>query len=209
MDVQTATAYLATSGKKPSEEGAAVDVLYREYESYGVVSDKVTSEPKRSASYWSLRHRVFLLPVGIRWKVDEKHLNLAQANEIARLEGEDEQWKLAISTVEKGLSADECKNVVNQVLKRGFSIEDALSVVAGVRFEDLSPPILLLPVGVDFWFALTRAAWSKGMPWEDLCFQFIRRGLEVDLEEVADQMEAWAVAFRGEARYRGNREERE
>ena len=209
MDVQAATAYLATSGKKPSEEGAAVDVLYRAYGSYGAVSDKVTSEPKRPASYWSIRHRVFLLPVGIRWKVDEKHLNLAQANEITRLEGEDEQWKLAISAIEKGLSAAECKNVVNQVLKREVSIDEALSVVAGVRFEDLSPPILLLPVGVDFWFALTREAWSRGESWEDLCFRFIRRGLEVDLEKVADQMEAWAVAFRDEARCREIKEERE
>ena len=50
----------------------------------------------------------------------------------------------------------------------------------------------MLPVSVDFWFALIRASWGKHKDWQDICYQLIREGVDVDTKEVADQLEALA-----------------
>ena len=197
MNIQDAMICFATPGKMPSEMGEAVDVLYREYGTYNLISDKLNMEGiKRSSSFLSTRHRIFQLPKGIRWKVDEKRISVTQAYQISRIENEYDQWLLAISVVEKNLSPAECERVVNLVMNQGSSIREALSVVAGVRFEEISPPTLLLPIGVDFWFDLIRSAWSRGKNWEDLCYQLIREGIDVDLTEVATQLELLALTLR-------------
>ena len=204
MDVQTAMACLAAPDRKLSEVGEAVDVLYREYGAYSVITEKVNSgETRRSPAFLSSRHRIFQLPKGIRWKVDEKHISVTQAYQISRLENEEDQWLLAISIVEKNLNPSECENVVNLALNQDRPIREALSIVTGVRFEEISPPVLLLPVGVDFWFDLIRSAWSQGKNWEDLCYQFIREGIDVDLKDVAIQLESLALALREAGQRKG------
>lgn len=190
MDNQAAAiACLADSdNRKPSEIGESIDVLYKIYGTY----DKVAQQLSMSRSFLSSRHRIFQLPQGIRWKVDEGQIGIGQAYQIIRLKDEEAQWLLAITAVEKKLRANECENVVNLVLKEGWTIRDAISTVTGVRFEEISPPALLLPVGVDFWFALIRASWGQSKDWQDLCYQLIREGVDVDSKEIADQLEALA-----------------
>ena len=175
---------------KPSEVGEAVDILYRSYDTYDKVAQQL--ELKIPDYVLGRMHRIFKLPKGILWKVDEGQIGVTQAALITRLEDEEAQWLLAITAVEKNLRANECENVVNLVLKEGWSTRKALSTVTGVRFEEISPPTLLLPVSVDFWFALIRASWGQSKDWQDLCYQLIREGVDVDGKEVADQLEALA-----------------
>lgn len=175
---------------KPSEVGEAVDVLYRSYDTYERVAQQL--ELKIPDYVLGRMHRIYRLPKGILWKVDEGQIGTTQAALITRLKDEESQWLLAITTVEKKLRANECENVVNLVLKEDWSIRDALSTVTGVRFEEISPPTLLLPVGVDFWFALIRASWGQSKDWQDLCYQLIREGVDVDIKKVADQLDSLA-----------------
>ena len=175
---------------KASEAGEAVDVLYRLHGTY----EKVAQQLELTIPDYALgrMHRIFNLPKGILWKVDEEEIGITHAALITRLNDEEAQWLLAITAVEKDLRANECENVVNLVLKEGWTIRDALSTVTGVRFDEISPPTLLLPVGVDFWFALIRASWGQSKDWQDLCYQLIREGVDVDTKEVANQLEVLA-----------------
>ena len=146
-------------GWKPSEIGKAVNVLYKIHGAYQEIVQQL--ELELSHSFLSSRHRIFKLPQGIRWKVDEGQISITQGYQTSRLSNEDDQWLLAIATVEKKLDATECKTVVDLVLNKNWTIRDALSTITGVRFEEISPPVLLLPVEVDFWFALTKSAWNR------------------------------------------------
>ena len=192
MEATYATAYLSdTEGKTPSELGEAVDVLYQEYRTY----EQIAQQLPVSSNFLRSRHRIFQLPKGIRWKVDQGEIGITQADQITRLRDEEAQWLLAITAIEKNLKAAECESVVNLVLKEKWSIRNALSAVNGVRFEEISPPVLLLPIGVDFWFALIRASWGEGKDWQDLCYQLIREGVDVDVRDVATQLEVIAKDF--------------
>lgn len=184
-------------GKKPSEIGEAVDVLYNEHGSY----KQIPRPTGVSLDYLSLYRRIYQLPRGIHWKVDEGIITPGQAYQISRVADDNDQWLLAITIVEKKLRSDECENVVNSVLNNNLSMRDALSVVTGVRFEKISPPTLLLPISVDFWFTMTRLAWDSQQDWQDFCYQSIRQGMGVDIKEVASQLEAIAASLRqaGEA----------
>lgn len=175
---------------KLSEVGAAVDVLYRIYGTY----EKVAQQLELNIPDYVLgrMHRISRLPRGIVWKVDEGQLGVTQAALITRLRDEESQWLLAITSIEKKLRASECENVVNLVLKEGWVIRDALSTVTGVHFDEISPPTLLLPISVDFWFALIRASWGQSKDWQDLCYQLIREGVDVDNKEIAAQLESLA-----------------
>ena len=189
MNEQDAITCLAShKNRKPSEIGESVDVLYKIYGTYN--KTKTAQRLSVSCDFLSSRHRVFQLPKGIRWKVDEGQIGITQARQIAKLKNKEAQWLLAITTVEKKLHAIECENVVNLVLKEDWEIKNALSTVAGVRFDGISPPALMLPVGVDFWFALIQSAWGQSKNWQDLCYQLIREGVDVDNKEIAAQLEA-------------------
>ena len=195
MDEKDAINCLTTAEcKKPSEIGEAVDVLYQIHGTYKEISQQL--QLNLSDSALSSRHRIFQLPKGIRRKVDEGQIGISQAYQVTRLENEEDQWRLAIIAVEKNLRANECENVVNIVLKQNWTIKDAFRTVTGVRFEELSPPVLLLPIGVDFWFALSKSAWGQGLDWQDLCYQIIRQGIDVDVKSVATQLEALATSLR-------------
>lgn len=60
--------------EKPSEIGNAVDVLYPGFGTYKAIA----AEFGRSDSFWSVRHRLFQLPVGIWWKIDEGQISMEQ-----------------------------------------------------------------------------------------------------------------------------------
>lgn len=186
MDESSAVDCLTNhSKKKPSEIGQAVDVLYQVHGTLAKIVQQLHLDV--GDNYLRSMRRIFHLPQGIRWKVDKGQIKVAQGYEISRLEDEDDQWMLAITVVEKNLKAKECKNVVNLVLNKGRTMRDALSTVAGVHFEEIRPPTLILPIGVDFWFELSKAAWQRGEEWQDLCYRIIREGIDIDPKEVREE----------------------
>ena len=188
IDAETARAILNSyEEKKPSEIGNAVDVLYPGFETYKAIA----AEFGRSDSFWSVRHRLFQLPAGIRWKIDEGQISIDQGIEISKLKNEDDQWLLAFAIAEtQNLTVKECQNVVNLVLKEEQSIREALSVSAGIRFDKIQP--LLLPLGFDIRLAICKRAWARGQEWEDLIYQLILQGIDVDIKEIASQLEKLA-----------------
>ena len=121
---------------------------------------------------------------------------LSQVYELSRLKCEEDQWQLAICMIAKDLSTSECRSIVNLVLSQELTVEEALRLVAGVRFRQIMPPVLLIPFSVDLWFDLTRTAWSRGKNWEDLCYQFILEGLSVNINDVAERLESLAASLR-------------
>ena len=192
MDAKTAKEILNTYGeRKLSQIAEAVDVLYQEFGTYEAIAQQVGMSRK----FWIARHRIFHLPIGIQWKIDQDQISIAHAYHIFRLETEEEQWLLAIAIIEaENLTADECKAVVDLVLKKDkpMLIKEALSIRAGIHFDKTHP--LLLPLPFEIWFAICKLAWARGTNWEDLTYQLILHGLnDVDLEEVACQFEGAAA----------------
>ena len=189
MNVNTAREILADHvGRKPSEIGEAVDVLYPELGTYKAIAQQVGMSDK----FWGTRHRIFQLPAGIQWKLDEGQIGIEQGYQISRLGSEEDQWLLAIAIMEtEDLTADECKNVVDRVVKEDESITEALSVSAGIRFDKTHP--LLLPLPFDIWLAICKRAWSRHENWGDSCYQLIRQGIDVDFQDVARQLEKLAA----------------
>ncbi len=179
-------------GRKPSEIGEAVDVLYNEHGRYS----QIPRPTGVSLDFLSLHRRIYQLPHGIRWKVDEGIITPGQAYQISRVVNKEDKWLLAITIVEKRLRSFECENVVNNVLNNNLSMRDALSAITGVRFAEISPPPLLLPISVDFWFRMTQLAWDNQQDWQDFCFQSIKQGMDVNLKEAASQLEAIAASLR-------------
>lgn len=196
MDIEIAGKIVcAHDEKKLSEVAKAVDVLYQAFGTY----QAITREMGKSDKFWIVRHRIFQLPAGILWKVDEGHIGVEQAYQITRLKREADQWVLAIAIVEaKGLTGKECRKVVNLVLKGGKSIMDSLRILGGIRFDKIQP--LLLPLGCDVWIAICKIAWAQRQRWEDLCYQLVLQGIGVDIQEVASQLERLALDLRQASR---------
>ena len=192
MDANTAREILGNyAGISPSEIGKAIDVLYQELNTYKAIAQKFG----RSESFWSVRHRIYQLPAGIRWKVDERQISIDQSYQISRLKNGEDQWLLAMAIIEtEDLTASDCENVVNLVLKEGKSIGEALSVSAGIRFDKIQP--LLLPLGFDIRLAICKRAWARSKEWEDLVYQLILQGIDVDMNEVALELEKLASDMR-------------
>ena len=192
MNTNTARELLTSQNvKKPSEIGEAVDVLYKELGTYQAIADQVG----RSESFYNERHRIFQLPAGIQWKIDEGTISLTQGVQISRLKDEADQWLLAVTIIEtKDLTAEECKNVVNVVLNEDKSLQDTLGILAGIRFDKIQP--LLLPLGFDIRLEICKVAWSQCQEWADLCYRLILQGIDVDIKEVACQLEKLASDLR-------------
>jgi len=165
-----------------SRTGEAIDVLHKEYGSYESISKEVPVSPK----VLSKRHHIFLLPEGIFWKVSEGKIKINQAYQISRLNEKNDQWLLAFITIEEELSAKECKQVVDVVLKQNRELKEVLSTLFGIRFDKIQP--LLLPLPFDVRFAIARAAWNKRQEWEDLCFGLIRRGTDVEFQKIVGKL---------------------
>lgn len=192
MDADNAIEYLtALDGKKPSEIGAAVDILHRKYGSYTEIIKKLPLDVPDLPHFLRSRHRIFQLPKGIQWKIDQEQIEIGQGYQISRLGNEDDQWLLAFAVIEENLKASECKNVVNMVLKWDRSIKNALGTVTGVQSDKVQA--LLLPIGFDLRLAMCRLAWNQHKNWEDLCYELIRQGIDVDIKEAASQLEALAL----------------
>lgn len=185
MKVETAEEILSTyDERKPSEIGNAVDILYKELRTYKAIVQQFG----RSEGFWSVRHRIYQLPAGIRWKVDGGQISIDQSYQISRLENYEDQWLLAMVIIEtENLTAAECRNVVDLVLKGNKSIREALSISAGIRFEKIQS--LVLPLKFDIRLAICKRAWGQGQEWKDLAYQFILQGIDVDIKEVVSQLE--------------------
>lgn len=192
MDTNTAREVLtAKDANPPSEIAEAVDVLYQELGTYQAIAREIG----RSEKFWGVRHRIFRLPAGIRWKIDEGQIGIKQGYQISRLKDEEDQWLLAVAIIEaKDLTAEECKNVVNLVLNERKSIRDALGVLAGIRFDKIQP--IVFPLGFDIRLEICKVAWARSQEWADLCYQLILQGIDVDIKEVARQLEKLASDLR-------------
>ena len=192
MDLITAKKIIdALDRSKPSELAKAVDVLYQELGTY----QSITQAIGKSDKFWIIRHRISQLPVGIRWKMDEGQIGIEQGYQISRLKQEEDQWLLAIAIIEmRDLTAKECGKVVNLVLNEGKSIRDSLSILAGIRFDKIQQ--LLLPLDSEIWLTICKIAWARCQQWEDLCYQLVLQGINIDLLEIASQLEKLAVDLR-------------
>lgn len=192
MNPKTARKIIAAhTENKPSEIAEAVDVLYQEFGTY----QAITQEIGRSDKFWIMRHRIFKLPSGIRWKIDEGQISIGQGYQIARLKSEEDQWLLAIAIIEaRSLTAKECQKVVTLVLSEDKSMVDSLRILADIRFDEIQP--LSLPLGSDVWISICKIAWERDQKWEDLCYQFVRQGVDIDFQKVATQLEKLASDLR-------------
>ena len=192
MNLKTAKQIIATpTQRKLSEITKAVDVLYQELGTY----QAITQEMGKSDKFWIMRHRIFQLPIGIRWKMDEGHIGIGQGYQIARLKREEDQWLLAIAIIEaRCLTLKECGRVVNLVLNKDKSIKESLSILADIHFDEIQP--LSLPLGSDIWIEICKIAWTRRQKWQDICYQLVRQGVDVDFQEIASQLEKLASDLR-------------
>lgn len=192
MDRETARRVVdAEDPGKPSEIAEAVAVLYQEYGTY----QSLTRYIGKSDRFWIVRHRISQLPVGILWKIDEGQIGIEQGYQLTRLPHDADQWRLAIAMVEvKQLTAKECRKVVNLVINEGKPMTEALRILAGIRFDKIQP--LLLPLRSDLWVAICKIAWTQCQKWEDLCYQLVLQAIDVDIQEVASDLEKLASELR-------------
>ena len=187
MNKEVAREYLQVpNGKLPSEIGEAVDVLYGDFGSYTAMASSLDVSP----GYLGDRHHIFQLPKGIQWKVDRKEIGITQGCQIFRLKDEDSQWVLTLAIIEERLKIDECKNVVDMVLKQNSSIKDALCVSAGVRLDNINT--LVLPLAFDSRMAICRGAWNQRQEWADYSYELILQGTQgIDvLQNICEDMKS-------------------
>ena len=171
MNKDVARQYLTCpQNRKPSEIGEAVDALYAEYGTY----DEMAAHFTLSSTTLSYRHRIFKLPEGIRWKVDEGKIKIGSAVEISRLKNEDDQWLLAFSIIDENLDYETCKSIVTRVLTYNDSMADALRNVASIGCDKVDT--LLVPLTFQERLALSRQAWSDHNDWDEFCHQLLRKG---------------------------------
>ena len=179
MDRDTARAYLTEpQGKKPSEIGEAVAVLRSDYQSYKEMARDFPIGEKTLSG----RHRIFQLPKGIRWKIDEGEISITKSEQIIRLKDENDQWFLAFAIVEEQLEEEVCINVVTRVRKYNDSIRDALRVAAGVQCDKIVP--LMLPLNFDIRFAMAQKAWDRNKELQDYCYDQMRVDPDAALREL-------------------------
>lgn len=177
--------------RKPSEITEAVDVLYQEFGTYQAITQKIG----RSDKFWIMRHRISQLPSGIRWQIDQGNIGIGQGYQIARLRREEDQWLLAIAIIEaRCLTAKKSRRVVNLVLNGEKSMKESLSISANIHFDKIQP--LSLRLGSDIWIEICKIAWTQHQKWQDLCYQLVRQGVDVDLQEIASQLEKLASDLR-------------
>ena len=183
MDKDTARGHLTDpQGKKPSEIGEAVDVLRPDYRSYKEMARDFQNIGEKILAR---RHRIFQLPKGIRWKIDEAQIPMKHGEQISRLKNEDDQWLLAFAIVEEKLELEACSNVVTRVLKHNDSIRDALRASAGVQCDKITS--LLLPLGFDIRLAIAQHAWNRNKALQDFCYDKIRQDSDTDPRELVHE----------------------
>ena len=190
MDSQTAKDWLNEArDRKPSELGEAVDVLYRELGNYDAIAMQVPFSRDRLSQL----RRVFLLPEGIRWQVDQEKIRLGHAQQIARLQ-EDDQWLLAFTIVEGKISVKDCTEVVHAVVTKNRPLRDVLYEMIGIRFDQVKP--LLLPFTFEENFKIARAAWRRKLEWADFSLKAIEEATRVNLNHIAGELVSLAHQLR-------------
>lgn len=200
-------------GKKSSEIGEAIDVSLPQYRpknrakgGYEELSKEIGKKKLKVSEHGSFRlsqiHRIYrLLPQGIRWKIDQREISIAQGLQIARLESEEDQWVLALAVAyavkkSKGkrsaqLSEEDCKNIVKRVLENGDSIRDSVGK-SGVLFKKLDPSVAVSKFSSpEEWIAVSKEAWNRHMNRPAFYSHLIAQKYSVlsDIEKVADQIE--------------------
>ncbi|MDP8228562.1 MAG: hypothetical protein P9M15_03820 [Candidatus Electryoneaceae bacterium] len=184
MDIETAKDYIQSSDdRRPSELGEAVVLLYQEYGSYKIISAEIGLSSNRLSQY----HRIFKLPEGIRWQVDERKINIAQAMQISRLKDQEDQWLLAFTVVTKKLSLKDTQEAVNAVIKHNRPLRDVLHDLIGIRFDQVERPLLLL-FSFEERFKMSRVAWTKKLDWSDFCLEAIRTATQVDVQQIVNEL---------------------
>ncbi len=179
MDYETARQWLnCPKDRKLSELGEAVELLRERYGGYKAIASQVAL----SAARLSDLRRVFLLPEGIRWQVDEGRILIGHAQQISRLQGDD-QWLLAFSIVQEKMSVQESKRVVENVRKTGRALQSVLRDLSGIRFDKVEP--LMLPLTFEARLTIIRAAWTKKVEWADFTLRAIEEATRVDIEQIA------------------------
>ncbi|MBL7188514.1 MAG: hypothetical protein ISS70_19485 [Phycisphaerae bacterium] len=190
MDSQTARDWLNDAGdRKPSELGEAIDVLYRELGNYKAIASQV----RISTNRLSQLRRVFLLPEGIRWQVDEGKIQLGHVEQISRLQ-EDDQWLLAFTIVQGKIGVKDSTEVVHAVVAKKRPLRDVLYEMIGIRFDQVKP--LLLPFTFEENFKIARAAWRKKLEWADFSLKAIEDATRVDLDHIAGELASLAHQLR-------------
>ena len=53
----------------------------------------------------------------------------------------------------------------------------------------------MFPLGFDIRLKICKVAWARSQEWADLCYQLILQGIDVDIKEVALQLEKLAAAL--------------
>lgn len=194
-------------GEKISEIGEAIDVLLRQRRKshkrggYTWLSEKIGTNRRKINGYrrsfiLSEFHNIYRLPRGIRWKIDQREISIAQGLQIARLKSEEDQWVLVLAIdyaagdsnkPSDQLSEKDCKNIVKRVREKEDSIRNIVGEY-GVRFKDL--PIPLAFSSPEEWIAISKEAWNRYMDRPAFCSHLIAQKYRVlsDIEKVADQI---------------------
>lgn len=192
MTLETAEKVIENlSDYSSSLSGEAIDFFLRNGfnykrlgEKYGISSDRLRS-----------LHRVFSLPDGLKWKIDSGKIKIGHANQIARLENEDDQWMLGFCIFLKNLTIGDSKEIVNSFLRQDEPLKHILHELIGIRFDQIDEP-LLLPFSILERLELCKSAWTKNIEWADFCLQSIKCSAKMDLMDLADQLNNFAVKIR-------------
>ena len=201
-------------GKKISEIGEAIDVLLRQRRKshkrggYTWLSEKIGTNRRKINGYrrsfiLSEFHNIYRLPRGIRWKIDQREISIAQGLQIARLKSEEDQWVLVLAIdyaagdsnkPSDQLSEKDCKNIVKRVREKEDSIRNIVGEY-GVRFKDL--PIPLAFSSPEEWIAISKEAWNRYMDRPAFCSRLVAQKYSVlsDIEKVAEQISQWGRDF--------------
>ncbi len=201
MDEGEARHIIAThKEQKPSKIGEAVDFFHQQHRSYKVISHMFEEVKGVSADLLSSRHRIFQLPEGIRWQIDEGRITTPQGDQVAKLPDADDQWLLAfaIADAELTLTGKECGHIVKAVVKEKLPIKEALRHFTGLPCDSITS--VMMPFGFDERFAISKVAWNKNEELENFCLHLIRVGKDIDREAVANQLEEIASGLRAAGR---------
>ncbi|MCS1410867.1 MAG: hypothetical protein M2R45_04062 [Verrucomicrobia subdivision 3 bacterium] len=187
MNEDEARAVLAKATKKDKLAALveALDALPRYETLRELLRALGRGEEKSRSAYWNRLRKVYQahrLPGGIRWKVVQGEIPVSQAEFIAQLPDETDQYTLALAIVSsrekrEKFSLGECKSIVRLVLKgkdgKQYSIREALDKVASFRFRDR--PQLLDVLNVKEWIEVNKEAWKRQLPWESFCHRLITK----------------------------------
>lgn len=177
MDIEQASRALQNyKRERLCDIGRAIDALHEEHATYGRIAEEVGVGAVTIGKY----HRLSRLPRGIQWKIEQGQLSRGHAQQICRLEDENDQWMLALAIVEAtkqaAITRRQCQDAVEDVLGAGKPMEQVLCERFGIELGDVVS--LLLPV--PYWFRLRacRAAWNREKEWKDLAFQVLEEWLD-------------------------------